>query len=128
MPGHVFQRFENWGEDHVQVYRIRGHVTMEGIPIFMGLDYGRWMLIDDKLATFTYYPPFAHKGDKSETHIVVRSESPIESLPFGDEQQITYDEWNERYPDCTDLHLTTVVLKGKSSYGATETQDFETEL
>ena len=118
MPGHIMKKFEQWGEDNLIVVRIVGHVEFCGTPIFLPLPYGRWHETEhDQLVTLTYYPPFSTGADPSETHLLIRSPTPITDLTV---QQctpnsttagtMTYKEWTTAYSNCTDTHLKTVSI------------------
>lgn len=119
MPGRVMKKFEAWGEDHLIVVRLLGNVELCGTPIFVPLPYGRWFETEhDQLVTLTYYPPFSTGTDSPETHLLIRSATPITDLTI---QQcttnctqagtMTYKEWTGAYSNCTDTHLKNVSVE-----------------
>ena len=111
--------FEQWENDHLEVIRIQGDVTLIGTPIFNTIPYGRWKQIgDDTVVTLSYYPPFAHKEDTFSTHIVIRCNQDLETIEHHPDfvtlfqnQRIPYIDWITKYADISDKHLRTVTLQ-----------------
>jgi len=121
VPKDIMRRFEEWGEDHVEVVRLFGNLDLVGTPLFKGIPYARWFATGDHLMTLSYYPPFSAGSGRSdvssgETHIVVRSDVQLtdaawDVLGMTSSQKIPYGEWVEKYSDYTDHHLKTVRIK-----------------
>jgi hypothetical protein len=122
MPESTIIKFEQWGSDYVIVLRVQGHCQLNGVPIFVGLPYGRYVDTPEHTLTLTYYPPFSYGHPEANyTHIVVRSPTPITEdvhtvvtkgcVAVGN---TTYDNWREQYGHAiNDRHLSTITKVSK---------------